>query len=188
MASMVRSAYALFGGRTEDIRHAELKGYETWEEFKDIVRLLDDQVLGRLVAVIEKYKAHSLSLADRLLAQKDTQESEAEVILITAHKAKGREWPQIQLAGDLALDKKLMHKLEAGIPLSDTDREAVNLLYVALTRAQSSVMLPREIKENLLALRTIPTATATATVTTMNAMTEAMTSDDTGVSSEAKLR
>jgi superfamily I DNA/RNA helicase len=53
-------------------------------------------------------------------------ESEADVIVSTAHKSKGREWSTVRLAGDFA------EPLERG---AGADGE-LRLLYVAATRAR----------------------------------------------------
>lgn len=177
VASMIRSAYALYCGDTAGVKHKEMKGYESWKDFKDTAKLLDDQVLGRLVSIMEMYKSHSLNLADQILAHKDTQEHEATVVLVTTHKAKGREWDQVELADDLALSPKLIAKMQNGIALSETETESVNILYVALTRARHSLVLPGNIRDNLMALK--PTKNE---VLASDVMSEAMEGEETQMS------
>ncbi|KXS54596.1 MAG: Helicase, UvrD/REP family protein [Marinobacter sp. T13-3] len=142
MASMVRSAYALFTNDPKKVKHAELKGYQSWQEFKDVSRVLDDGVLKGVVRMMETYQSDALRLADTILANKDTPMGEADVTLTTAHRAKGREWEQVVLADDLHPSKTVCQKLVDGIPLTDRESETVNLLYVALTRSKRGLCLP----------------------------------------------
>ncbi|WP_273208906.1 UvrD-helicase domain-containing protein [Marinobacter subterrani] len=168
MASMVRSAYALFCGANEHIKHSHLKGYGNWDELKETARLADDEVLNRLVTVIERFKGHALHLADHILANKDNREHEVNLVLTTAHRAKGREWAQVKLHDDLALPAQVIKKLQLGQALTDRQRESVNLLYVALTRTQTSLVLPEAIRDNLKKLRYTELKTPALALDAMN--------------------
>lgn len=158
MANMVKSAYALYRGNLDNISHKEIKGYESWNDFKEVAKILDDQDIARLVRVVESYKSRSTHLADQLLAQKDARPDLADLVLTTAHKAKGCEWNQVELADDLALPDKLITKLQNKAALSDHERESINILYVALTRPRQSLILPEDIQDNLKAIRFQPPA------------------------------
>jgi superfamily I DNA/RNA helicase len=74
---------------------------------------------------------------------------QAQVFLSTAHKAKGREFEQVELS-DGFIDLNNPRKDERGQPLP-FDPQEVNLLYVAVTRAQRALHLPVELRGWLLA-------------------------------------
>lgn len=77
------------------------------------VRLIDDQGAKEALAAM-----------DRLVSE-DT----ADVILSTAHKAKGREWDSVQIANDFSKPAE-----RDGVP-GEIRRDEAMLAYVAVTRA-----------------------------------------------------
>jgi hypothetical protein len=106
------------GERTD---HPELACFESWAEVVDYVDQ-DEQGgdLKLLVSLIERFGVETI------LAALDGQvkEHEAELIVSTAHKAKGREWDKVQLAGDFKAERLVGNPSE------------LRLLYVAVTRAR----------------------------------------------------
>jgi superfamily I DNA/RNA helicase len=58
----------------------------------------------------------------------------AEVVVSTAHKAKGREWPTVRIAGDFSEPRRCHNSQPAQIPRADT-----MLAYVAVTRARHTL-------------------------------------------------
>lgn len=103
--------------------HPELCCFDSWREVQDYV----DQDphgadLKMLVTLIDKYGPDIIIQAlDGLSSERD-----ADVIVSTAHKAKGREWPTVRVAADFEAP-------EFG-PMPDPEWR---LLYVAATRASS---------------------------------------------------
>jgi AAA domain/UvrD-like helicase C-terminal domain len=107
------------GQRTD---HPDLACFESWREVKDYV---DNEPGGdelrMLVRLLDEYGI--AIVIDALEGQ--SPEAAADVVVSTAHKAKGREWPTVRLAGDFDPGDDR--------PLSDPE---LRLLYVACTRAQ----------------------------------------------------
>lgn len=103
--------------------HPDLACFNSWQEVQDYVAQ-DEQGadMALLVKLIDEYGADHI--AEALEAQ--VPEAVADLVVSTAHKAKGREWSAVQLADDFP---------ESGEdePLSDPE---LRLLYVAATRAQ----------------------------------------------------
>lgn len=102
--------------------HPDLACFDTWSEVKEYVQndpLGDD--LRLMVNLIEDYGYQII--ADALEGQ--GPEDDADVVISTAHKAKGRQWPMVRLAADFP-DPDVRD-------LADAD---LRLLYVAATRAQ----------------------------------------------------
>jgi superfamily I DNA/RNA helicase len=116
----------------EKSSHYELACFESWNEVLDYVAN-DPQgdELRMMVNLLEEYGIQIvLDALDGLIA-----EAEADVIVSTAHKAKGREWPIVRLAGDFGND-------EEGSASAMAPPE-LRLLYVAATRARDVLDLSR---------------------------------------------
>lgn len=103
------------GGRTE---HPDLACFDSWTEVREYVAQ-DEQGgdLRLLVSLVDEFGVDViLNALDRM-----PREEDAELIVSTAHKSKGREWAAVQLAEDF--------------PAEPTGEE-LRLLYVAVTRAR----------------------------------------------------
>jgi superfamily I DNA/RNA helicase len=122
------SAYALFIDHRQGIEHASIKPYKTWEMLVRVAEKTRDAELRMLVKLVSLY---SHTLPDRLeLAKRSVvDEASAHVLLSTSHKAKGREWNQVILAGDFPPLFNSKGELDVG-------EEELNLLYVSATRAK----------------------------------------------------
>jgi hypothetical protein len=120
-------AFAVAAGKLqsgERTTHPELACFDDWRE---VLAYVDEDPQGSelavLVKMIEDYGVQIVCDAlDGLVG-----ENGADVIVSTAHKAKGREWPAVQLGPDFD------GKGDAGDELDDP--EEARLLYVACTRA-----------------------------------------------------
>lgn len=101
--------------------HPDLACFTSWSEVVDYVAAGDDADLALLVRLIEEFTP------ERILAELDNMapEGQADIVLSTAHKSKGREWPVVQLGGDFRPRDK------GGLEPSE-----LRLLYVACTRAR----------------------------------------------------
>lgn len=115
-----KGAIRLQAGQTTD--HPELACFGTWGEVQDYVSL-DAQggELKLLVELIDKFGAQVI--IDAL--EHMPKEEDADLIVSTAHKSKGREWDHVQLGDDF--------------PEPDEDgwqAEELRLLYVAATRGR----------------------------------------------------
>lgn len=107
--------------------HQDLACFNSWGEVQEYVEQ-DAQggELKLLVDLVDRFGAGPIIAA----LERMPRESDAEVVLSTAHKAKGRQWNAVQLAGDFP-DKD---------PADEEDEAAGvderRLLYVAVTRAR----------------------------------------------------
>lgn len=110
-----KAARDLMEGRGTD--HPELACFDSWDEVKLYVEEEDADDLKLLVKLIVDFGI------DEIIGALDRQpeERDADVIVSTAHKAKGREWDAVQLAGDFP---------------DQAEGEELRLLYVACTRAR----------------------------------------------------
>jgi hypothetical protein len=105
--------------RGEHTWHPDLACFDSWGEVRMYVEN-DPQgdELALLVKLIDDHGADVI--VDALLNMPD--ERDATMVISTAHKAKGREWPVVKLDGDFAM--------------FDEDTGERRLRYVACTRAQ----------------------------------------------------
>lgn len=112
-----KAARDLQNGKPTD--HPELACFDSWEQVQDYVQLdaMGDE-LAPLVRLLDDYGVETVLRA----TSTRTSETDADVVVSTAHKAKGREWDVVRLASDFPIDR-----------MGDSE---YRLLYVALTRAR----------------------------------------------------
>lgn len=108
--------------------HPELACFTTWDE---VVRYSEEDMLGTdlevSVNVIEKWGADKIIALLRRCAE---TEAEADLIISTAHKAKGREWAGVTLTDDFRTPWDPEDERPVG-------PEELRLNYVAVTRAKT---------------------------------------------------
>lgn len=114
-----QAAGALQAG--ERTSHPELACFDSWREVLAYVD--DDPQGGELRMLVNLVDSYGPDIVIEALTGLMTQ-NEADVIVSTAHRAKGREWPSVRLASDF----------EPPVPGDGGDGEW-RLLYVAATRA-----------------------------------------------------
>lgn len=112
-----RAAQALIDGRTTD--HPELCIFGSWDEV--VAYAANDMLGGDLAPMVKLIEDHGAEVIIRA-AGNETAEEDADTVVSTAHKAKGREWDRVTLAGDF--------------PAARMDDAEYRLLYVAVTRAR----------------------------------------------------
>jgi superfamily I DNA/RNA helicase len=100
--------------------HHELAPFKSWEEAKAYVEKYPEETheIKTMIDLVDRFGVESLVTA----LKRVVTESEADVVISTAHKAKGREWETVKLAGDY------LHP-------TDMDTEDLRLAYVSVTRA-----------------------------------------------------
>lgn len=124
--SLAEASADLQAGRST--QHPELCAFATWSEVQDYVK--QDEAgadLGVFVRLVDQHGAAELIRAANRLVNEDT----AQLTISTAHKAKGREWHRVQVAGDFRQPKAD----DDGNPGKLSRPEAM-LAYVSVTRAQ----------------------------------------------------
>ncbi|WP_328425945.1 UvrD-helicase domain-containing protein [Streptomyces sp. NBC_00443] len=121
------AAEALQGGRPTD--HPELMGFASWDDVRQYAAE-EDGSLEVLVKLIDEHGPERIvSAADGLVS-----EQQAELVVSTAHKAKGREWPAVRIHGDFRAPKP---DQQTGLVI--LPREEARLAYVAVTRAREQL-------------------------------------------------
>jgi superfamily I DNA/RNA helicase len=141
-----------------DVKYLQIKRKEfiqnkfiaSFDSFKDLVQYANktkDMALKGSIGMVFKFSGEDddiFQMVRDIKAMAAKSPKDADDILTTVHKSKGLEWPHVVLLEDypFGITKKKKKKLET-INL----REELNLLYVAVTRAQESVMLPEDVEE-----------------------------------------
>lgn len=100
-------------------RHPELCCFDTWEEVEEYSKSDEGQELRLMVKLVNEFGAEEIRNALKDMPK----EENADLVVSTAHKSKGREWNTVRLGPDFPTANKM----------ADSDRR---LLYVAVTRAK----------------------------------------------------
>jgi hypothetical protein len=121
--------------------HPELFAFHTWSEVQDyvlmdeggsdlraMVKLIDDYGPDSLIAAVDRLVDEPTDAGNRPMALTTTG---PDVVVSTAHKAKGREWPSVLIGEDFYPPKRD----EDGDP-EEPDPAELRLAYVAVTRAR----------------------------------------------------
>jgi superfamily I DNA/RNA helicase len=107
---------------TGNTSHPELACFSSWGELQQYVSMDEGKDLQLMVKLIDSFGVTTILDALRGMPQ----EEDADLVISTAHKSKGREWRHVKLASDFPVKSKC------------GDAE-LKLLYVALTRAKETL-------------------------------------------------
>jgi hypothetical protein len=121
------AADALQDGRPTD--HPELLAFSSWDMVRQYAEE-EDGSLRVLVKLIDEYGTEDIIAAADGLAS----ETQAELVVSTAHRSKGREWPTVRIHGDFRAPKP-----DPKSGLIVLRREEARLAYVAVTRARQQL-------------------------------------------------
>ncbi|MBL1108026.1 ATP-dependent helicase [Streptomyces sp. 5-8] len=121
------AAEALQGGQPTD--HPELMGFASWDDVRQYAAE-EDGSLEVLVKLIDEHGPQRIvAAADGLCS-----EQQAELVVSTAHRSKGREWPAVRIHSDFRAPKP-----DQTTGLVILPREEGRLAYVAVTRAREQL-------------------------------------------------
>jgi superfamily I DNA/RNA helicase len=119
--------------------HPLFMGFEHWPAFVTYAEKSGDGEAEKIVKLIDKYGTGQLKSA---LWAVRSHEDMAEVILTTAHKSKGREWPGVSLANDFRAQPEKDPESDKDNPTFTVNPAETRLFYVAATRAINALQLP----------------------------------------------
>ena len=133
LVSDVRSAEALQCGQKERMTSPELKQFESWEELAAEAEE-SGGALARLVQIVEGNRVGQVEA----LLRHQTKADSADILICTAHRSKGLEFPGVLLGGDWKdIDvMRTRHKVAQRETAKHVTLaiEEWNALYVAATR------------------------------------------------------
>lgn len=131
---LLESTQALYKNDYKNVKHEDITPYSTWLDLLEASK--EEPELRRLVDIVKNKDVGDFI---RNLTM-TTDKQSANILLTTAHKSKGCEWSNVVLAGDFPLSS-------SADPLDGMSQQEINLLYVAVTRAIDSIVLPVQLAE-----------------------------------------
>jgi hypothetical protein len=135
LMAMLRGVKDLKEGQPSSV--PEFFGFENWQQVLEFVRSGEGEELLTFVNLVEARGESQLLWALNRVVDED----ECDLVISTAHKAKGREWSEVRLMDDFL---KSVPKKKNGSDNGtlEIDPSELRLLYVALTRAKDILELP----------------------------------------------
>jgi superfamily I DNA/RNA helicase len=108
--------------QSRSVSHRDLAAFKSWNEVASYSKTEEGRDLRVMVSLIEKYSVEEILT----VCQNSVDEKSADIIVSTAHKAKGREWDHVRISNDFTAP-------EEG---EEPSRPELMLAYVAVTRAK----------------------------------------------------
>lgn len=138
LLELVASAEALYAGDVAKVRHQEISVFDSWEDLCAEADLGGGPV-SRVRDIIESDR--SSRVTEVIMSGRDAKSCPTAVM--TAHRAKGMEFPAVRLGEDFqnndiaAMRERWFSSEEESPARHAVAREAFNVLYVAVTRAEA---------------------------------------------------
>jgi hypothetical protein len=111
----------------------EFFGFQSWDEVVAFSETEEGEEIRTFVQLVQQHGESKLWAA---VCSAVSEENQANIVLSTAHKAKGREWDSVRLAPDF-----LSSRLSGTDPNVESE---VRLFYVAMTRAKRHLSVEPE--------------------------------------------
>jgi hypothetical protein len=131
---MLRGVQDLKNGNQSTV--ADFFCFDKWEQVVEFTKSGEGDHLLTFVNLVENRGERQLMWA----LNRTVDDEQSDVVISTAHKAKGREWNTVRLMDDFM--RTLRDKTQAKGGANGHDPAEVRLLYVALTRAKQGVDVP----------------------------------------------
>lgn len=148
LAKQLLSAYALSRGEQHKVTDAYVRGFSHWEDMVEEASE-DDPDAKKLVKIVKEYGDQIPGIIERLRVNQRPHHQDAQILLSTAHKAKGLEADSVIVLDDFPTIKELQARLlEGKLPQIDYEQE-LNLLYVAVSRAKHRLLLAAPLYEEV---------------------------------------
>jgi F-box protein, helicase, 18 len=144
----VTSAWALRCGRVRDVVDQAVARFSSWAHL-DAAAERGDGEARRWRMIVEAYGGDLPAIVARLGALHRERESDAQIVVSTAHKAKGREFDAVVVLEDFPLPSELRARRQQKPELRTEIDQEINLLYVACTRARRRLMLAEGLYQEL---------------------------------------
>jgi hypothetical protein len=130
MRSLAEAADQLMHG--ERTNHPEFAAFSSWDEVREYS---ETEAGGELTPVVKLIDEHGTDEIIATVKQLATTSDGADVIVSTAHKSKGLQWPTVRVA-DFREPRPRPYPTPFSPPSLVLQRSELMLTYVAVTRAQ----------------------------------------------------
>jgi F-box protein 18 (helicase) len=134
-----QDVYNLHKRNHDWIKDPVVKSFEDYDEMKEYAEKVQSLELQGACLLVEEYKGRIPWIMKRV-KERDIGARDADLVFATGHKAKGMEFPIVQIAGDF--ESVIDFHLEDGVVPDDE----LNLLYVAMTRGTKLLYIPPGLK------------------------------------------
>lgn len=134
------SAFALWKGNLDDVVDAGVQRFPSWRAL-DTAAEAGDGEARRLRDIVEKYRDRLPMLLEQLHGHHRDREEDAQLVVGTAHRAKGREWPIVYVLDDFEPPEEFVKRRQADPSKTVEMDQETNLLYVVLSRATHQLHL-----------------------------------------------
>lgn len=118
-----KSAEKLIRGK--GMPSGDLAGFDSWADVREHAEATGDATMKRMVRMVDTYGTDAILR----VCEQAGKEGDADVIVSTAHKAKGREWDAVKIAGDFL-------RSATADEAQEPSAADLMLMYVAVTRAK----------------------------------------------------
>jgi len=152
MFSDLVDVYFLWAGHLDKMKNTYYKNFQQFESLQAYAAQSEDYEVSSLCNLVNRHMHEIPNLVERIMSE-SVPENTAQIVLTTGHRSKGREWPYVELSADfLEAFRDPDNKTDPGKPVkpsyhSFSKKEEANLLYVAITRAQFSAFVPKNLLE-----------------------------------------
>jgi hypothetical protein len=162
----LEDVYHMWNGDKPRVKDAFYREFADCEALEQYARETDEKEILSLIAVTREFKTDLPDLIGRVKATACEKMEDADVILTTAHRSKGLQFRQVLLNDDF--DDLVNGDGKLAVDDLETFQQEVNLLYVAMTRAQKALELNRQLQQFMAAVAEgkLPTAQSSAPMIT----------------------
>ncbi|HEX7822255.1 MAG TPA: UvrD-helicase domain-containing protein [Sphingobium sp.] len=142
------SAYALRQRKLHQVMDDSVARFTSWHAFDDAANKGDGEA-RRLRDIVDKHGSELPGLLEKLGRLHQAREADAQIIVSTAHKAKGREFDTVVVLDDFELPSTQVKRRQAAPAIAGETDQMINLLYVASTRATGRLLLADKLFDEL---------------------------------------
>lgn len=129
---VILDTFNLSVNRRDLIKDKMIMSFADFAEMTAYGESLDDKEVKSLVRIVNEYGSAIPNLIERITREAVAEPTGNEILMTTAHKAKGLEFMDVRLTDDFTDMQEQRDNEDRMIP---PEREEINLLYVAMTRA-----------------------------------------------------
>lgn len=151
---LILDAYRLWNGQKAEVADRFIRKFASFDEMSKIGNKTKDNELLYLCRIVNKYQNQIPELVKMILANHVEIEAGKEqlfrgIYFTTAHRSKGLQFRQVMLTNDYPA---LVTEDGEPIPRDEINQQEVNILYVAMTRAEQVLSLNAGFIEFLIAI------------------------------------